>query len=376
MERKYRKNKSENFITITHSDNFYSGINMTKKAVEDYYKLFNNSLSSYVTCEPKKNWHKQKYLNKQREIKKRAKTDYPKYITNKNRSDYNVTEFEYDNPIIEVYYQKCEQVVGRFYHDEYQSFSSLKNKEGITYYQRKHSSVEDCEKEFTEIVYVYYEYIIKFKNNKFTFCSNKILDQCYEKNEQSFYTKEELILLIRENLKHIFNITISFPYSKRFKKKSVDIFHLVNNIGKIRERKLFYRRTNDYDSSFYKKNPHYKSLMKEIDKEINFYSGMRRKSNGKTKYNKIIKDIVHNYNSISSLENFDNYEIKKEILYNDGDFAVPFICDCELCIESFGEPIVIDNDLLINYECLDSLLVLENLYTNIKNNYESWDYIW
>lgn len=376
-------------------DSYHTGINMTQEAFKSYQKMFNNPLCYPVLYTPKKNWHKQKYLNKQKEIKKRAKTNYPRYIT--NQSNYKQIDFAvHKNPEIEVYYTKNEKLIGKYYHDEYSSFTSLKNKEGNIFYQRKHSSRESrkyskkqhkyqgnifskynekyYEEEFTEVVYVYYKYFVRFKNNNFSFCSNKIIDQNYGENEIVYYNQEKLNFVIEENLDSIFDVLVDYSYNRRFKNKESNIFTLVNNINKIQKIKYYrwYRKNNEYDSPFYDKFPHYKSLMKRIDNETHFYSGMDCKSKGKTKLNNYINKTIKSYNELAKFSFHDsNSKNREEIIYKSSKEPY-YVSKCNCSEDCSIEDIYYYTD----YNICDYLDDFDYYSSLLSEDFEAWDYVY
>lgn len=349
---------------------------LTNQAKKDFQKIFNKNISNEDYSKSYKvNWHKNKIKNKHRELKKRSKKHqfYSKYFWEKS------TETNYYSNELGLSVQSFNELVEQI--DEHTT-KSLKNKYGYTKFQKQTYNYipVNCnpiiynKKEVTKVYKKIYLYTLKNKYDVLYIKSNKELIHL---NGYSTFDKDYLIDLFKENKKHL-ELIHFIPYKYKFRKfketKSITDKTIENYIN------VLAKNTNldeylEYESKFFKENPQYIKLSKEIDKEIHFHSGMRRESKGKSKYRKIERDIINHYNYVVANNDYWGSS-KKEILYDEMNYKNVFICDCKDCIETFGNPIAIDVYFLINSENSHLIDELSVLYGKYKDNLEKWEYIY
>lgn len=114
-------------------------------------------------------------------------------------------------------------------------------------------------------------------------------------------------------------------------------------------------------------NNHYQQLKNQLNTEYHWYDGMRQESNGRNKLRHQIKRAINAYNDVLKYDNSDEH-----IALTGGELVVPYVCDCENCIECFGEPIVIDEMFLTNIKAIEA--VYDADYIDLKQNFERWEY--
>lgn len=315
----------------------------TKQALTDYEKIFHNSVEDPINYnKPKQNWHKKKYLGKQKTIKKRAKQSYPKFVE-KNLKFTTTTVEQINEPLRVRYYQ--EHVLIKKDSEYY----SLKNPDKSSYFQRKHSSKrykkylystnisalshylkfsksfkDPNQEDFIEIIQTCYVYHVTCGFNKIKFTTNTIIDNSYSFNKKTTYSKEKFINMVKDRKLIIYDIFVSNKF-KRFNKTNDNIISVLDSIDKNITTKYFNHSYVKESNPFYKDHPQYESLMKQINKETKIFSGMTKVSSGRTKVSSDINKIISLYNNDKTEDEFNNLEL---------------------------------------------------LYTDVKNNYEHWEYTW
>lgn len=319
----------------------------TKKALTDYEKIFHNSVEDPINYnKPKQNWHKKKYLGKKKTIKKQAKQAYPKFVE-KNLKFTTTTVEQINEPLIVSYYKEYVLI------KKDSKYCSLKNKDKNSYFQRKHSgkrykkylystnvfslshymkfskwSNEIDREDFIETIQIRYVYHVTCGLNEIKFTTNTIIDNSYSFNEKTTYSKEKFINMVKDRKLIIYDIFVSNKFKKFNKINDNDndlIIKILEGIDNNITTKFLNRSDVKKSNPFYKDHPQYESLMKQINKETKIFSGMTKVSSGRTKVSYDINKIISLYNNDKTEDEFNNLEL---------------------------------------------------LYTDVKNNYEHWEYTW
>lgn len=360
---------------------------LTKQAKEDFNKIFHKDYKQ-DEIEPiiaKKNWHREKQKNKEKEIYKRAKQSYPRWLFHKSK-EFNFNSYHTNNPI-KVEVNRQNEIVYR-----------LRN--GSAKYYSKMVPIKDCLKKG-----IYNQYVSSWvRLNRYgqNYINYFGLPTYYTQVNQSLYvtslicnglkteitssfplfpdesireiTKKDLVYYIQENIKKdnilsygVFTKTLS---AKRFNKanKVMNFFDFIDWINNIDN--FFYFEESPQNNL--KSEKKYSKLRKKIKNEIHFYSGMRKLSKGKTKLKKDLKDIITYSNLI--FKTTDKNFFNNDCFLKDKEIVtwIPACLDCQ----KNGWEYCPEGELNINYPSSMFIMDVEPLYSDVRKNYETWEYIY
>lgn len=113
----------------------------------------------------------------------------------------------------------------------------------------------------------------------------------------------------------------------------------------------------------------YNRLRDELYRERHWYDGMVQDSTGRQQLHQDLKKVTQLYNRVLENDTTDDNLSLKEV-----ELVKPFVCDCEVCMENFGEPTVIDEDFVVPFEAVEWLHEAEKLEQDLKKDYEDWGY--
>ena len=355
---------------------------LTDKALSDFKKIFhkefsNKEIQSYI---PKENWHAKKQKNKQKEIYKRAKQDYPNWMLEQKKVSLKKKQ---TNSIIKVsvkrqeevkyvykngspeYFKKMISIKDTFdkgiYHQDVSSWVRL-NRYGQNYflaqpvystriYQNLYITSLNCNGLRTNITSVF---------------------PIFPDESIKEITKKELVYYIKESLNkgYILYYSINDCAVLRSRiiwklKRKFDFVEWIDNIDNF-----FYLNTEYYIPQKIKNK--YSILKNKIDKEIRIYSGMRKISRGKTKLKKDLKDIVDYSNLIFQSTDYKNFN--NDCFLKDKEIVtwIPACLDCQ----QYGLEYCPEGELNINYPSSMFIMDVEPLYSDVRKNYETWEYIY
>lgn len=355
---------------------------LTKQAKKDFNKIFHKDYKQ-DEIEPiiaKKNWHREKQKNKEKEIYKRAKQDFPNWMLEQKKVSVKKIKI---NSTIKVSVERQEQVKYVYrngspeyskkmisikdtfdkgiYHQDVSSWVRL-NRYGQNYcltqpiystriYQNLYITSLTCNNLTTNIT------------SKFPIFSDESITEITKK-ELTYYIKESLnkgnILSYSINDYNVFRSGIIWRLQRKF-----DFIELIDNIDNF-----FYLDTEYYIPKKIKNK--YSILKNKIYKEINFYSGMRKLSKGKTKLNKDLKDIITYSNLI--FKTTDKNFFNNDCFLKDKEIVtwIPACLDCQ----KKGWEYCPEGELNINYPSSMFIMDVEPLYSDVRKNYETWEYIY
>lgn len=117
------------------------------------------------------------------------------------------------------------------------------------------------------------------------------------------------------------------------------------------------------------KQPSHKSIRKKLHRERHWYSGMTNQTKGRTQLHQDLKKTAQLYNQALRQD-----ETPERRVLLDTELWKDCWCSCSYCIDTWGEPIIVDT---VNYVSDDAILVLqqaEQLDGKLKQSYDKWVY--
>lgn len=369
---------------------------LTKQAEKDFKKMFGKDYSKPMKSNKryrKYNWHSKKYKNKLKEFNKRAKTDLKSFLRYYDSNGYDVERiYSTAKPIYKLSRDKIGyELVLEFPYTEEVSINKLRKNGDLD--PNYGYVIKDMFLGFDEdgnvkksktVQKVYHELEIKLfhspKLPPYTIVlhSNyQIFPEFNSKTLGDIDVKKEFILDRLANIPKGIKYEVAGVYGAR---RSFNNQKVKENIeacfdtleDRVVDTEWKQRPADLRVTKFLEKHPHYRPLCKKIYNETHFYSGNRLESKRKGVLKQDLKEITKTYNNYTEINEYNKDYI--DTLFNFKDYVEPFYCDCDDCIKSFGEPIVIDETFNLHYSSIAELEKFEELSGKVKQNYEIWDY--
>lgn len=133
----------------------------------------------------------------------------------------------------------------------------------------------------------------------------------------------------------------------------------------------YYSIRRKTESQYRIRRKDYDKLRKKLDKEHHWMSGMVRESTGRARLHADLKRTTFAYNQVLK---YAPSEILTDCDVEGVELVTPYICDCPTCIEYFGEPTCIDEDINFDWGAIDNLYTAEEVSMDLKGKYDRWDY--
>ena len=111
------------------------------------------------------------------------------------------------------------------------------------------------------------------------------------------------------------------------------------------------------------------TIKNKLKKEHHWYDGMVQKSTGRTRLHQDLKKTAQLYTQALKYDNS-----KKRIVLLDAELWKDHWCSCSYCIDTFGEPIIVDTTYYTSDEALRFLESAEKIDANLKHAYDKWEY--
>lgn len=130
-----------------------------------------------------------------------------------------------------------------------------------------------------------------------------------------------------------------------------------NKLKELKKRAVgFYPRSIYRNEELLTNRPEYRKLKRDVEREINFYSGMVMESNGRQVLHNHTKRFIQEFNHITR-------EQTNPYTCDDFDFEANNVCNCEYCIETFGYT-----------EPAFEPIPIENLAEKLEEDFSKWEY--
>lgn len=107
----------------------------------------------------------------------------------------------------------------------------------------------------------------------------------------------------------------------------------------------------------------------KLMRERHWYDGMVLESTGRTRLHQDLKKTAQLYTQ--ALKHDDSRE---RIVLLDSELYKDHWCSCSYCIDTFGEPIIVDTTYYTSDEAIQFLERAEMIDANLKQTYDKWEY--
>lgn len=221
-----------------------------------------------------------------------------------------------------------------------------------------------------------YDHEIKVKELKNGYASVKIIKldnhQTYYDNSYDCYRYALIIDL--SWISRVF--TIPYIYKPEFDiLGQYDIESFITEILPFIPEEVFFpfshkrieRLAYDYTSSVRELKKSHRKIRDEIRKERHWFSDMVRECSGRSNLHQDLKQVAKYYNAALQ----EDTSVERLSLLNQ-DLEIIDECDCDTCLEQFGQPVVLDIDYKIPYQAIEHLRDAEWLDGLLKRRYERW----
>lgn len=132
------------------------------------------------------------------------------------------------------------------------------------------------------------------------------------------------------------------------------------------DKRILLKTAYQYESIQQLPNKH-KQIRQKLYRERHWYSGMIKESTGRSTLRNQIKKSIAAYNNVLKQDTSTNL-----ITLSGNELVEVFICDCEDCLNMFGQPTVIDETLLTNHNAILAIEDAEKI--DLKQDFERWEY--